>query len=124
MLAHRTLTAPRPSLARLSFLAALYPPVAMILWFGSVMLLLAMHIRLTSLTPLLVIAVYLGTFLMIPAILLTIVLGLMALRHELRSRPTTTPRGAAITGRMLGYLVFALTILFDILLLAGLITSS
>jgi hypothetical protein len=119
-----TLKAPRPSLARLPFLAALYPPVAMILWFCSVALLFAMHIRLTSVTSLLVIAVYAGTFLMFPAILLAIVLGLMALVQGIRPRPTIALRGTAVGDKMVGQFVLALLILFDILLLAGLTTLS
>jgi hypothetical protein len=118
------LNAPRPTLARLSFLAALYPPFAMILWSCSVALLLALHIRLTSVTPVLVIAVYAGTFLMIPAILLASVLGIIALVQGIRTRPTLALGGTAVGDKIIGHVVQALMILFDILLLARLITLS
>jgi hypothetical protein len=104
--------------------AALYPPVAMILWLCSVALLVALHIRLTSVTPLMVVAAFAGTVLMVPAILLAIVLGVLALLPGRRPRPTIALRGTVVLEKLIGYVVLALMILFDILLLVSLMTLS
>jgi hypothetical protein len=109
--------------ARISFFAGLYPPAVTILFFLGV----AFLSRLGTVAALPALAstiiVFLG-FLSIPAVLLAIVLGLVALRQAIQSLPTGTDRGHAIADMALHYLVGAIIVCFDILLLLAIAQQS
>jgi len=103
--------------ARISFFAGLYPPVVMILF----LLLVAFFSRLglvvapPALPALAITLIEFLAFLSIPAVLLAIVFGLIALRQALQTLPQRNTRGAAIASLVINYLVGALLICFDIL---------
>jgi len=109
--------------ARISFFAGLYPPVVMILF----LLLVAFFSRLGLVVALPALAITLIeflAFLSIPAVLLAIVFGLIALRQALQTPPQRNNRGAAIASLVINYLVGALLICFDILTIIAMMQQS